>query len=268
MTLSNSEQKIQTRIKASLNSKMPSRFPLVLFFAPKELGGLGMISVSTHIIPDNDLKYKKNNQDIQQLNENEKPFNKWVPMAINFIKTWRIEFQESKWVWNEFMKHGKKYDITPYGTESMHVLRAEKGFIIVGQDTDGSVTPKDINMDWIVSKKKEDFLGKRSFSRSDTRRTDRKQLVGLLVNDKKTVLPEGSYVVDEAKPRPPMDMIGHVSSSYYSPTCDHPIALALIKNGLNRMGDVVKIPLMSGKVIDATITDSIFYDKEGARNNE
>ena len=171
-------------------------------------------------------------------------------------------------VWNEFMKHGKKYDITPYGTESMHVLRAEKGFIIVGQDTDGSVTPKDINMDWIVSKKKEDFLGKRSFSRSDTRRTDRKQLVGLLVNDKKTVLPEGSYVVDEAKPRPPMDMIGHVSSSYYSPTCDHPIALALIKNGLNRMGDVVKIPLMSGKVIDATITDSIFYDKEGARNNE
>ena len=100
-------------------------------------------------------------------------------------------------VWNEFMKHGKKYDITPYGTESMHVLRAEKGFIIVGQDTDGSVTPKDINMDWIVSKKKEDFLGKRSFSRSDTRRTDRKQLVGLLVNDKKTVLPEGSYVVDD-----------------------------------------------------------------------
>ena len=171
-------------------------------------------------------------------------------------------------VWNEFMKHGKKYDITPYGTESMHVLRAEKGFIIVGQDTDGSVTPKDINMDWIVSKKKEDFLGKRSFSRSDTRRTDRKQLVGLLVNDKKTVLPEGSYVVDEAKPRPPMEMIGHVSSSYYSPTCDHPIALALIKNGLNRMGDVVKVPLMSGKVIEATITDSIFYDKEGVRNNE
>jgi sarcosine oxidase subunit alpha len=171
-------------------------------------------------------------------------------------------------VWNEFMKHGKKYDITPYGTESMHVLRAEKGFIIVGQDTDGSVTPKDINMDWIVSKKKEDFLGKRSFSRSDTRRTDRKQLVGLLVNDKKTVLPEGSYVVDVAKPRPPMDMIGHVSSSYYSPTCDHPIALALIKNGLNRMGDVVKVPLMSGKVIEATITDSIFYDKEGVRNNE
>ena len=171
-------------------------------------------------------------------------------------------------VWNEFIKNGKRYDITPYGTESMHVLRAEKGFIIVGQDTDGSVTPKDINMEWIVSKKKEDFLGKRSFARTDTARHDRKQLVGLLVNDKKTILPEGSYVVDKLKPQPPMEMIGHVSSSYFSPTCNHPIALALIKNGLNRMGDTVKIPLMNGKVIEAIITESVFYDKEGSRNNE
>ena len=171
-------------------------------------------------------------------------------------------------VWNEFINHGKQYNITPYGTETMHVLRAEKGFIIVGQDSDGSVTPKDLNMDWIVSKKKEDFLGKRSFSRPDTMRSDRKQLVGLLVNDKKTVLPEGCYVVDNIKPRPPMEMIGHVSSSYFSPTNNYPIALALIKNGLNRMGDIVKIPLLNGKVIEATISDSVFYDKEGLRNNE
>ena len=172
------------------------------------------------------------------------------------------------YLWKEFIDYGKKYDITPYGTESMHVLRAEKGFIIVGQDSDGSVTPKDLNMDWIVSKKKEDFLGKRSFSRPDTTREDRKQLVGLLVNDKKTVLPEGSHIVDEVKPMPPMKMIGHVSSSYYSPSNNHPIALALIKNGLNRMGDIVKIPLLNGKVVKATITDSVFYDKEGLKNNE
>ena len=171
-------------------------------------------------------------------------------------------------VWNEFMSHGKQYNITSYGTETMHVLRAEKGFIIVGQDSDGSVTPKDLNMDWIVSKKKDDFLGKRSFSRLDTNRIDRKQLVGLLVNDKKTILPEGCYIVDEVKPRPPMEMIGHVSSSYFSPTNNYPIALALIKNGLNRMGDTVKVPLLNGKVVEATITDSIFYDKEGSKNNE
>ena len=172
------------------------------------------------------------------------------------------------YVWSQFMEHGKKYNITPYGTESMHVLRAEKGFIIVGQDTDGSVTPYDLNMDWIVSKKKTDFLGKRSYSRSDTSRQDRKQLVGLLVNDKKTVLPEGSYIVEKSNPHPPMKMIGHISSSYFSPTRGHPIALAMLQNGTDRMGEKVEIPLMTGQTIKATVTDPVFYDKEGVRNNE
>ena len=154
------------------------------------------------------------------------------------------------------------------GTETMHVLRAEKGFIIVGQDTDGSATPIDMNMDWIVSKKKEDFLGKRSFTRPDTIRPDRKKFVGLLVNDKKTVLPEGSHIVEKALKQPPMKMLGHVTSSYYSPTLGHPIALAMLQDGLNRMGEQVLIPLMSGKVVEATVSDTIFYDKEGMRNNE
>ena len=166
------------------------------------------------------------------------------------------------------MEHGKKYNITPYGTETMHVLRAEKGFIIVGQDTDGSVTPSDMNMDWIVSKKKEDFLGKRSFTRTDTVRHDRKKFVGLLVNDKKTILPEGSHIVEKALKQPPMKMLGHVTSSYYSPTLGYPIALAMLKDGISKMGEQVVIPLMNGKIIEATVTDTIFYDKEGKRNNE
>ena len=62
------------------------------------------------------------------------------------------------------------HGITPYGTEAMHVLRAERGFIIVGQETDGTTTPRDLGMDWIVSKKKADFLGKRAWSRADTAR--------------------------------------------------------------------------------------------------
>jgi sarcosine oxidase subunit alpha len=173
-----------------------------------------------------------------------------------------------RFVWEQFMHHGKKYNITPYGTETMHVLRAEKGFIIVGQDTDGSVTPMDMNMDWIVSKKKQDFLGKRSFTRSDTLRSDRKKFVGLLVNDKKTVLPEGSHIVEKALKQPPMKMLGHVTSSYYSPILGHPIALAMIKNGMKLLGEKVEIPLMNGKVIEATISDTVFYDKEGNKNNE
>src|SRR5262249_20351934 len=82
-------------------------------------------------------------------------------------------------VWESLGREGEPHGITPYGTETMHVLRAEKGFIIVGQDTDGSVTPIDLGMDWIVSKNK-DFIGRRSLSRADTARSDRKHLVGLL----------------------------------------------------------------------------------------
>src|SRR5690606_19806320 len=91
--------------------------------------------------------------------------------------------------WQTLMRVGQKYGITPYGTEAMHVLRAEKGFIIVGQETDGSVTPLDLGMDWIVSKKK-DFLGRRSLTRPDMLKPDRKQLVGLMTEDGREVLPE------------------------------------------------------------------------------
>ena len=58
------------------------------------------------------------------------------------------------------MEAGKEFKITPYGTESMHLLRAEKGFIIVGQETDGTITPIDLQMDWIVSKKNTTLLEK------------------------------------------------------------------------------------------------------------
>jgi len=111
----------------------------------------------------------------------------------------------------------------------MHLLRAEKGFIIVGQETDGTVTPVDLQMDWIVSKKKYDFIGKRSLYRSDTMREDRKQYVGLLTNDPKEILEEGAQIVAEVKNKPPMDMIGHVTSSYYSPNLINLLHWLLLK---------------------------------------
>ncbi len=166
-------------------------------------------------------------------------------------------------LWQAIQEAGKEFKIVPYGTETMHVLRAEKGFIIVGQDTDGSCTPADMNMDWIVSKKKVDFIGKRSLARSDTKRQDRKQLVGLVTSPKSFVIPEGSQITQTPVKKPPYPMIGHVSSSYYSPILRQGIALALIKNGLQRKGEKVYIPLLNGRIISAQITDSVFYDKEG-----
>ena len=128
-----------------------------------------------------------------------------------------IQANYGKAVWEKCMEAGKEFKITPYGTEAMHLLRAEKGFVIVGQETDGTVTPIDLQMDWIVSKKKYDFIGKRSLYRSDTMKEGRKQMVGLLTEDPNEVLEEGAQIVAEVKKKPPMDMLGHVTSSYYSP---------------------------------------------------
>ena len=163
-------------------------------------------------------------------------------------------------LWEQLIEVGRKFDICPYGTESMHVLRAEKGFIIVGQDTDGTVTPMDVGMDWIVSKKKQDFLGKRSFDRTDTSRSDRKQLVGLLTDDPQFILPEGAHVVSEVKSKPPMNMLGHITSSYMSPNIGRSIAIALLKDGFNLKGQTLNVALMNGNSQRVIVTDPVFLN--------
>ena len=104
-------------------------------------------------------------------------------------------------LWETLMEAGRQYDISPYGTETMHVLRAEKGYIIVGQDTDGTVTPDDAGLGWAIGKAKPDFVGKRSLARPDhASRSGRKQLVGLLTDDPAVVLEEGAQIVADPKP--------------------------------------------------------------------
>ena len=165
-------------------------------------------------------------------------------------------------LWTALMHSGQRFGITPYGTEAMHVLRAERGFIIAGQDTDGTVTPIDLGMEWIVSRRK-DFIGKRSLDRSDTTREDRKQLVGLLTDNPEDVLPEGGQIV-ETLTELPMRMIGHVTSSYFSANLGRSIALALVEGGHERHGEAVKVPL-ERVVMSAHITEPRFFDPEGAR---
>ena len=209
------------------------------------------------------------------------PFMSWQPANVAGVeaRVFRISFtgdlsyeinvpaDYGHHLWTALMQAGKKYNITPYGTEAMHVLRAEKGFIIVGQDTDGSVTPMDLDMDWIVSKKKGDFIGRRSLSRPDMLVPDRKQLVGVLTKDPAVMLPEGAQLVRELKDKPPMDMVGHVSSSYESPACGRSIAMALVKGGLAAKGETLYSPQPDGSVIECTTTAPVFFDTEGARQN-
>lgn len=169
-------------------------------------------------------------------------------------------------MWQAIMAAGKEFGLTAYGTEPLHVMRAEKGFIAIGDETDGTVTPLDLDLGWAVSKKKDDYIGKRSLQRSFLAGEDRKQMVGLLTEDPDEVLPDGAYAVEQVLDKPPMKMIGHVSSSYYSPTLKRSIAFGLIKNGHNRMGDTLQFPL-EDKVVRAKIVSPVFYDKEGERQN-
>lgn len=166
-------------------------------------------------------------------------------------------------LWQALVSAGERFGATPIGTEALHILRAEKGYIAVGQDTDGSVTPDDLGLGWAVSKKK-DFLGRRSLARADIAREGRKQLVGLLTQDALLVLPEGAHVVAELRSKPPMPMLGHVTSSYLSPNLGRSIALALIENGRARMGETVSL-WVDGAEVRAEITSPVFFDPEGGR---
>ena len=169
-------------------------------------------------------------------------------------------------VWEAVMDAGEEFQITPFGTEAMHVLRAEKGYVIVGQDTDGSVTPVDLGMDRMVAKNK-DFLGKRSLFRSYIAQPDRKQFVGLLTDDPLTVLPEGGQIVDDPQAPLPRPMLGHVTSSYYSANLERSIALGLVKGGHSRMGDKVYVQNFGGDSVRARVSNPVFYDPDGERQN-
>lgn len=192
---------------------------------------------------------------------------------ISFSGELAYEINISAWygraTWEQVAEAGAEFDITPYGTETTHVLRAEKGFPIVGQDTDGAVTPQDAGMDWVVSKTK-DFIGRRSYLRADTAREDRKHLVSVLPLDRTTRLPEGAQLVAEGVAITsnvgPVPMEGFVTSSYQSAALGRPFALALIKNGRNRIGEHLLAPV-GDTLVEVEVAETVLYDPEGKRRD-
>jgi sarcosine oxidase subunit alpha len=174
-------------------------------------------------------------------------------------------------VWEAVWAAGQAQGLTAYGTEAMHVLRAEKGFIVVGQDSDGTATPDDLGLGWAIGKTKPDFVGKRSLARPSMAAPTRKQLVGLLTADPSVVLEEGAQIVLTPNQAPPMRLIGHVTSSYFSATLGRSIAMAMVSGGRARMGETLYSPVPNPKGFDAAIpvqvTSPVFYDVEGARVN-
>jgi sarcosine oxidase subunit alpha len=167
-------------------------------------------------------------------------------------------------VWEAIQSSGAQHGAVTYGTETMHVLRAEKGYIIVGQDTDGTVTPQDLGLEWAIGKNKRDFVGKRGLARSELTRAGRRQLVGLLTRDGSTLLEEGAQIVSAQAPETGAKSEGHVTSSYRSAALNRPIALALLEDGRNRIGSTVCVPTLHSRVA-AEVVSPVFYDAKGER---
>ena len=168
-------------------------------------------------------------------------------------------------VWEAVYAAGGPHGITPYGTDAMHVLRAEKGYIIVGQETDGTVTPGDAGLEWTISKAKRDFVGKRSLVRPAMLSSGRKQLVGLLTDDPGLVLDEGAQIMGiPGSASGPGRPIGHVTSAYFSATLGRSIALAMLAGGRDRTGETLHVTT-GDYPARAVVTAPVFYDPDGVR---
>jgi sarcosine oxidase subunit alpha len=170
-------------------------------------------------------------------------------------------------LWERLIEAGQEFGVMPYGTEAMHIMRAEKGFIMIGDETDGTVIPQDLNLGWAISKKKADYLGKRGQERNHLADPNRWKLAGFETLDG-SVIPDGAYIPAEGhNPNGQRNTQGRVTSTYYSPTLKKGIAMGLILGGLERTGEVVEFTRMEGGTLKARVVDPVFYDKEGARND-
>ncbi|MBN9888416.1 sarcosine oxidase subunit alpha family protein [Salipiger abyssi] len=216
------------------------------------------------------------------------PFMQWADgtLADTPVRVYRISFSgelsyeiavpanRGRAFWGKLLEAGAEWNITPYGTEALHVMRAEKGFIMIGDESDGTVIPQDLGLSWAISKKKEDFLGKRAQAREDMARGDRWQLVGLETLDG-TVLPDGAYAIAPGRnANGQRNVQGRVTSTYWSPTLEKGIAMGLVKHGPERMGEVLAFTAEDQdptdekpSVVEARIVSPVFYDPEGEKQN-
>ncbi|TDT77467.1 sarcosine oxidase subunit alpha [Litoreibacter halocynthiae] len=178
-----------------------------------------------------------------------------------------VPASQTRAFWDALHEAGAEFNATAYGTEALHILRAEKGFIMIGDETDGTIIPQDLGLNWALSKKKEDYLGKRAQERVHMTDPDRWQLVGLETVDGST-LPDGAYAVaDGTNANGQRNTQGRVTSTYHSPTLGKGIAMGLIHNGPDRMGEVIDFPNLDGSIVQAKIVSAVFYDPEGEKQN-
>ncbi len=158
------------------------------------------------------------------------------------------------------IRSGRAQGAAPIGIEALSILRAEKGYIMVGKDTDGETMPHDLGFGIPRLKKSAAFIGDRSLHCDKVNALNRKTLVGLRVPTGDTPLPTGAHFVEGTPPR----SLGYVTSSYDSPTLGHPLALGLVESGTARIGETISVWHL-GEVRKATICAPCAFDPDGGR---
>lgn len=159
---------------------------------------------------------------------------------------------------------GQDFGVTPYGTEALSVMRIEKGHP-AGNELSGQTTAVDLGMGRMMAKKK-DFIGRIMAQRPGLADPMRPALVGLKPLDPAAPLRGGAHLVPKGAAPTAENDHGYVTSAAWSPTLGHAIALALLKDGRNRHGEVVTLhDPVRGPDIEALVCDPVFVDPEGVR---
>ena len=175
-----------------------------------------------------------------------------------------VESNNGNFMWEQIMEAGQEFEIQPYGTEALSTLRIEMGHV-AGSELDGRTIPYDNSLEGLVSQKK-DFIGKRSLNKSAFTASNRQKIVGVVPLDKKTSIPEGSYIVRDAKAKLPNPKLGHVSASCWSVEYNNPFSLAIIEDGKNMIGQkLFALSPLKNKSIPVEIVSSHYVDPKGER---
>jgi len=168
-------------------------------------------------------------------------------------------------MWEAIMAVGEPLGLVPYGTEALALLRIEKGHVVIGAEINGTATAADLGFGRMTSTKKA-FIGQRSLAKPAFVEAGRHQLVGLKSVDGVSRIPGGSQLVTDPKQPIPMDMQGHVTSTCFSPNLNEPIAIALLADGHQRMGEeLTALSPLHGVEVPVRVVSPHFIDPEGER---
>ena len=188
------------------------------------------------------------------------------------VRVLRVGFVRRGWVtkftaprgsvrnlWDLLFEAGQSFGIKPFGVEAQRVLRLEKGHIIVGQDTDGLTNPAEAGMTWALSKTKPAYLGKRSVDMQIAKGVGR-VLAGFTLPDRNAPCPKENHLVIEGG-----EIVGRITSAVRSPTLNKVIGLVYLPASRAVAGSKFQIRIDGGRMVDAAVIPTPFYDPDNKR---